>query len=75
MNFTQQVIGISRREPAADTLVNDSSVRLTTGNNGFDDTFQIRGFPVQAQDVGLNGLYGLVSSTASRPSTSSGSRC
>ncbi|WP_159998361.1 TonB-dependent siderophore receptor [Roseomonas sp. 18066] len=46
----------------ADTLVNDSSVRLTTGAGGFDDTFQIRGFAVPAQDVGMNGLYGLVSS-------------
>jgi iron complex outermembrane receptor protein len=62
VNFTQQVIQDQQARTAADTLVNDSSVRLTTGSNGFDDTFQIRGFPVQAQDVGLNGLYGLVSS-------------
>ena len=62
VNFTQQVIQDQQARTAADTLVNDSSVRLTTGSNGFDDTFQIRGFPVVAQDVGLNGLYGLVSS-------------
>ena len=62
VNFTQQVIQDQQARTAADTLVNDSSVRLTTGSNGFDDTFQIRGFPVQAQDVGLNGLYGLISS-------------
>ncbi len=46
---------------AADVLINDSSVRTTTGSNGFDDTFQIRGFAVPAGDVGFNGLYGLVS--------------
>ncbi|MBP2498321.1 outer membrane receptor protein involved in Fe transport [Methylobacterium sp. PvP109] len=62
VNFTQQVIQDQQARTAADTLVNDSSVRLTTGSNGFDDTFQIRGFPVPAQDVGLNGLYGLISS-------------
>ncbi|WP_043362486.1 TonB-dependent siderophore receptor [Belnapia sp. F-4-1] len=61
-NFTSQLIEDQQARTAADTLVNDSSVRTTTGSNGFDDTFQIRGFPVQAQDVGLNGLYGLVSS-------------
>ncbi|KQU35392.1 TonB-dependent receptor [Methylobacterium sp. Leaf94] len=62
VNFTQQVIQDQQARTAADTLVNDASVRLTTASNGFSDTFQIRGFEVQAQDVGLNGLYGLVSS-------------
>lgn len=62
VNFTQQVIQDQQARTVADTLVNDSSVRLTTGSNGFDDTFQIRGFQVPSQDVGLNGLYGLISS-------------
>ncbi|RYY05737.1 MAG: TonB-dependent siderophore receptor, partial [Alphaproteobacteria bacterium] len=62
VNFTQQVIQDQQARTVADTLVNDASVRLTTASNGFSDTFQIRGFEVQAQDVGLNGLYGLVSS-------------
>ena len=61
-NYTSQLIENQQARTAADTLVNDASVRLTTGSNGFDDTFQIRGFAVPAQDVGLNGLYGLVSS-------------
>lgn len=62
VNFTEQVIHDQQARTAADTLINDSSVRLTSGSNGFDDTFQIRGFPVQAQDLGFNGLYGLISS-------------
>lgn len=62
VNFTQQIIQDQQARTAADTLVNDASVRLTTASNGFSDEFVIRGFPVQAQDVGLNGLYGLVSS-------------
>ena len=61
-SFTSRLIEDQQARTAADTLVNDASVRLTTGANGFDDTFQIRGYPVQAQDVGLNGLYGLISS-------------
>ncbi len=62
VNFTSQLIEDQQARTAADTLINDASVRLSTGPNGFDDTFQIRGFPVPAQDVGLNGLYGLISS-------------
>jgi iron complex outermembrane receptor protein len=62
-SFTSQLIEDQQARTAADTLINDSSVRLTTGANGFDDTFQIRGFPVSATDVGLNGLYGLISSS------------
>jgi iron complex outermembrane recepter protein len=62
VNFTQQVIKDQQARTAADTLINDSSVRLTTGSNGFDDTFQIRGFQVPAGDTGFNGLYGLIPS-------------
>ncbi|HEY8578278.1 MAG TPA: TonB-dependent receptor, partial [Beijerinckiaceae bacterium] len=60
VNYTSQLIQDQQARTAADTLINDSSVRATTGANGFDDTLQIRGFPVGASDVGLNGLYGLV---------------
>ncbi|MBI5130436.1 MAG: TonB-dependent receptor [Rhodopseudomonas palustris] len=62
VNFTSQLIENQQARTAADTLINDASVRTTTGANGFDDTFQIRGFEVRATDVGLNGLYGLASS-------------
>ncbi|MGA0597818.1 TonB-dependent receptor [Enterovirga sp. CN4-39] len=62
VNFTQKLIEDQQARTAADTLINDSSVRMTTGSNGFDDTFQIRGFQVGSGDVGFNGLYGLISS-------------
>ena len=61
-NLTSQLLEEQQARTAADALVNESSVRLTTGSNGFDDTFSIRGFPVSSTDVGLNGLYGLISS-------------
>ncbi|WP_084536516.1 TonB-dependent receptor [Azospirillum halopraeferens] len=61
-NFTSTLIENQQARTAADTLINDASVRTTTGSNGFDDTFQIRGFAVGAGDVGFNGMYGLVSS-------------
>lgn len=62
INYTAQVIEDQQARTAADTLINDASVRLTTGGNGFDDSFSIRGFAVPSGDVGLNGLYGLISS-------------
>ena len=60
VNYTSQLIENQQARTAADTLINDASVRATTGPNGFDDTFQIRGFQVGPGDVGFNGLYGLV---------------
>lgn len=62
MNYTSELIENQQGRTAADTLINDASVRLTTGSNGFDDTFQIRGYAVPSGDVGFNGLYGLISS-------------
>lgn len=62
VNFTEKLIKDQQARTAADTLINDSSVRLTTGSNGFDDTFQIRGFGVPSGDTGFNGLYGLIPS-------------
>ncbi len=62
VNYTSKLIEDQQGRTAADTLINDSSVRATTASNGFDDTLQIRGFPVPAGDVGFNGLYGLISS-------------
>ncbi len=62
VNYTSELIENQQARTAADTLINDASVRLTTGSNGFDDTFQIRGYAVGAGDVGFNGMFGLVSS-------------
>lgn len=61
-NYTSALIEDQQGRTIADTAINDSSVRLTTGSHGFDDTFQIRGFAVPSGDVGFNGMYGLVSS-------------
>ena len=63
VNYTAQLIENQQGRTAADTLINDASVRATTGANGFSDEFTIRGLTVGAGDIGLNGLYGLVSSS------------
>lgn len=61
-NYTSKLIEDQQARTAGDVLQNDASVRTTNnGNGGYDDTFQIRGFQVDGADVGLNGMYGLVS--------------
>lgn len=60
-NYTAELLENQQVRTLADIVVNDASVRMSTGGTGFDDTFQIRGFAVSATDVGLNGLYGLIS--------------
>lgn len=61
VNFTSKVMEDQQARTLADVVINDASVRMTTGHTGFDDTFIIRGLAVGAQDVGVNGLYGLIS--------------
>jgi len=62
VNYTADLLENQQARTLADVLVNDASVRTTTGANGFDDTLNIRGFAVPAGDIGFNGLYGLISS-------------
>lgn len=62
INFTSQAVEDAQARTLADIVVNDASVRLTTGTGGFDDTFTIRGLAVGAGDVAINGLYGLSAS-------------
>lgn len=63
VNFTSLLLEDQQARSLADVVTNDASIRMTTASAGFDDTFQIRGFAVGAGDVGVNGLYGLISSS------------
>lgn len=62
-NFTSTLMENQQARTLKDVLENDASVRVLTGTGGFGEDFQIRGFNVPSGDVGLNGLYGLVSSS------------
>ena len=44
----------------ADVLQNDPSVRVARGFGNFQEVYIIRGFPVYSDDMGYNGLYGLL---------------
>lgn len=60
-NYTEQMIRDTQARTIGDVVVNNASVRTEQSAGGFGDVFQIRGFDVQATDVALNGLYGMVS--------------
>ncbi|WP_277183224.1 TonB-dependent siderophore receptor [Caballeronia sp. BR00000012568055] len=60
-NYTDQFIEDTQARTIGDVVVNNASVRTQPSGGGFGDVFEIRGFAVQATDVALNGLYGMVS--------------
>ncbi|VFR43937.1 Ferrichrome-iron receptor [plant metagenome] len=61
-NYTSQALEDQQARTLADVVVNEASVRVLTSSSGFSDDFQIRGFSMSSDDVGLNGLFGLASS-------------
>ncbi|SDV47051.1 TonB-dependent receptor [Chitinasiproducens palmae] len=62
-NYTEQLMRDTQARSLADVVTNNASVRSVSTAGGFQDSFQIRGFSVNAADVSYNGLYGLVSSS------------
>lgn len=62
-SYTSEIIMDQQARSVADVVVNDASVRALTAAGGFGDQFQIRGFTVNNEDTGINGLYGLTSTT------------
>jgi len=65
-SFTEQLIQDEQARTIGDVLINDASVRSTTAAGGFSEDIQVRGFTLANGDIGLNGLYGLTSSTSNR---------
>ncbi|RIY42208.1 TonB-dependent receptor [Neopusillimonas maritima] len=61
VNYTSQLVDDIQARTLADVITLDPSVRTTTSTGGFGEDFLIRGFSVGTGDVGLNGLYGLLS--------------
>ncbi len=61
VNYTSQLVEDLQATTLADVITRDPSVRTTTSTGGFSEDFLIRGFSVNTGDVGLNGLYGLLS--------------
>ncbi|WP_076997479.1 TonB-dependent siderophore receptor [Variovorax sp. KK3] len=61
--FTSELIQNQQARTIGEVLANDPSVRLATAAGGFSEDITVRGFNIAGGDVGLNGLYGLTSSS------------
>jgi len=59
-NYTSQLIQDQQAQSVADVLQNDPSVRTARGFGNFQELYVIRGFPVYSDDIGYNGLYGML---------------
>ncbi len=57
--YTAETIQNQQARSVADVLANDPGVRSSLGFGNFSETFVIRGFQLNGDDIGYNGLYGI----------------
>ncbi|MFO6419035.1 TonB-dependent siderophore receptor [Hylemonella sp. W303a] len=62
-NYTSELIANQQGLTVSDVVMNDASVRTLQARGGYGEDYQVRGFPINARDVGVNGLYGLSPNT------------
>jgi iron complex outermembrane receptor protein len=60
VSFTSKTIEDQQAKTIADVLLNDASVRTGQGFGVAAQTFVIRGFNLNAEDLSFNGLYGML---------------
>jgi iron complex outermembrane receptor protein len=59
-SYTHALIQDQQARSVADVLQNDPSVRVARGFGNFQESYMIRGFIVNSDDIAYNGLYGLL---------------
>ncbi|OWT61944.1 TonB-dependent receptor [Candidimonas nitroreducens] len=59
-SYTAQTMQDQQARSINDVVKNDASVRTVWSDSGYSSQFAIRGFPVQGQDMAINGVYGIV---------------
>ncbi|RDU94627.1 TonB-dependent receptor [Trinickia dinghuensis] len=59
-SYTSQLIEDQQARTLADVVANDPAVRSAFGFGNFSQEFIVRGFPLDGDDIALNGLYGIV---------------
>ena len=59
-SYTSELIQNQQAKSVADVLQNDPSVRIARGFGNFQESYFLRGFIVNSDDIGYNGLYGLL---------------
>lgn len=58
--YTADVVENQQARTVAEVLANDPSVRFTTSSGHMYENFRMRGFDVNAGDLSVNGLFGMV---------------
>ncbi|WP_333877729.1 TonB-dependent receptor [Methylobacter sp.] len=58
-SYTAEHIENQQARTVAEVLVSDPSVRFTTSAGHMYENYRIRGFPINASELALNGMYGL----------------
>jgi iron complex outermembrane receptor protein len=74
-SYTNELIQNQQARSVGDVLQNDPTVRIARGFGNFQESYFIRGFIVNSDDVGYNGLYGCCRASTSLPNSSSGWKC
>lgn len=59
-SYTAKTIADQQAKTIGDILINDPSVRTGQGFGVAAQTFVIRGYPLNSEDISFNGLYGLL---------------
>lgn len=59
-NYTAELMRNQQARSVADVVQNDPAVRVSRGFGNFQELYVMRGFPVYSDDMGYNGLYGLL---------------
>ncbi|MCF5705935.1 TonB-dependent siderophore receptor [Pseudomonas syringae] len=59
-SYTEQLIEDQQAEDIGDVLLNDASVRQSSGYANASQVFVIRGFELATDDISYNGLYGVL---------------
>ncbi|MDM0115547.1 TonB-dependent receptor [Variovorax sp. J22R133] len=59
-SYTNELIQNQQSKSVADVLLNDPTVRIARGFGNFQESYFIRGFIVNSDDMAYNGLYGVL---------------
>ena len=60
ISYTDQLIRNQASDTVAGALINDASVQTSNGFGNFAETYQIRGFNFDGDDISFGGLYGVL---------------
>ncbi|WP_240475684.1 TonB-dependent receptor [Herbaspirillum rhizosphaerae] len=58
--YTQELIKDQQARGVGDVLKNDPAVRVTRGFGNYQESYMIRGFIANSDDLSYNGLYGIL---------------